>query len=494
MKVRYTDRSAAAACSRVSVAHVRPRPLFCCRVADSSFLALLNKLAHLELPNRGSEMEDCPICSVKFTLADFAAHVYMCIKVSRALLCDALRTAPAAASLTRCVRFLLVVASRNWTAKKSSSRSDWTRSWRPRWLSPRTIARTPVDTAGAACSRTAIAPSRLRLWRRRRSSCWRSLRATRRNTARTENSARGQRGAAGAQVARDAACCSRLSAARPSLLLFLSFRTDFKHFVLKWHPEVGCPLCGAFFAVPEVNAHVTLCLDMPKESKSPSAIKKQNSDAMGDASMNGSSSSSSKPAGGIFSSAPVQIPSHAGLSAAAAAAAASGHAGIPARRAGTRKLGQRSASASGMGSGSQQDDLFGSPPLDDDDDAEADDELDLDDAPAPPQRSSGGMLAPTSAAAAASSSASGGGGPLHRSTSDCSLSLAQAAAVASLVLKKRGAGAPSGAVKTGEKDPSLLELLNTFSSLGFTRQNLEALHAQHQKEQDEKGGAGGNAM
>ena len=271
-------------------------------------------------------------------------------------------------------------------------------------------------------------------------------------------------------------------ACRSNLLCLCLLRTDFKHFVLKWHPEVECPLCGAFFAVPEVNAHVTLCLDLPKESKSPSAVRKQNSDAMGDA-MNGSSS---KPAGGIFSSAPVHIPSHAGLSAAAAAAAASGHAGIPPRRAAGRKLGQRSSSANGVGSGSQ-DDLLGSPPLDDDDDAEADDELDLDDAPVPPQRSSGGILAPTSAASASSSS-SGSGGPLHRSASDCSLSLAQAAAVASLVLKKRGTGAPTGAVKTGEKDPSLLELLNTFSSLGFTRENLEALHAQHQKEQDEKGG------
>lgn len=150
-------------------------------------------------------------------------------------------------------------------------------------------------------------------------------------------------------------------------------------------------------------------------------------------------------------------------------------------------MGQRSVSATVMGSNSQlsdEDDL-GSPPLglgNDDDDA--DDEADDDDKPAPSRP------AATAAAAAAASSSSASALPassleddkpiLHRSNSDCSLSLAQAAAVASLVLKRKAA--PKA---VGEKDPSLLELLNTFSSLGFNRENLEALHAKHQQQEND---------
>lgn len=51
--------------------------------SDSSFMALLGKLANLQLPNRGNELESCPICSEKFALEHFAAHVYKCITVSQ---------------------------------------------------------------------------------------------------------------------------------------------------------------------------------------------------------------------------------------------------------------------------------------------------------------------------------------------------------------------------------------------------------------------------
>ena len=45
-------------------------------------MSLLNKLANLELPNRGATSdEECPICAKRFTLAEFAPHVYECVQV-----------------------------------------------------------------------------------------------------------------------------------------------------------------------------------------------------------------------------------------------------------------------------------------------------------------------------------------------------------------------------------------------------------------------------
>ena len=52
----------------------------CFACADSSFMSLLNKLAHLEFPNR-STPEQCPCCPELFPLEEFAAHVYKCIQV-----------------------------------------------------------------------------------------------------------------------------------------------------------------------------------------------------------------------------------------------------------------------------------------------------------------------------------------------------------------------------------------------------------------------------
>jgi len=89
-----------------------------------------------------------------------------------------------------------------------------------------------------------------------------------------------------------------------------------------------------------------------------------------------------------------------------------------------------------------------------------------------------------------------GPSPSHqRSTSDsCSLSLVQAAAMANLVLNKhsknKGGAAVSGSASSGsssnsggvsgEKDPSLADLLSTFSTLGFTRERLERQVAEHE--------------
>ena len=251
---------------------------------------------------------------------------------------------------------------------------------------------------------------------------------------------------------------------------------DAQHFVLKWHPEVECPLCSEKFPVYEVNAHVTMCLDRPASARPPKA----------DTSMtDGASSKSSPPPAGSssFAAASSAFPAGAFSSAAISIPSTSAVSGMPRR---PRKLGQRSVSATVMGSNSQlsdEDDL-GSPPLglgNDDDDA--DDEADDDDKPAPSRS------AATAAAASAASSSSASAIPasleedkpnLQRSNSDCSLSLAQAAAVASLVLKRKAA--PKA---VGEKDPSLLELLNTFSSLGFNRENLEALHAKHQQQEND---------
>ena len=243
-------------------------------------------------------------------------------------------------------------------------------------------------------------------------------------------------------------------------------RTDAQHFLLKYHPEVACPLCGEMLPVYEVNAHVTICLDRPASARPMKKVMEKD----GDAAMDGGASSAAAPAAaapgfpnsGAFSSAAIAIPSLGGSGSVA--------------RSRSRKLPKRSASL-GTGSGSQQElDLLGSPGDEEDDDAAADDEAEDDDV-APP------LLMRNSSTTAV------GNAGLARSNSDLSLSLAQASAVASLLIARKNAaqqtGSSSGGGSSssgGEKDPSLAELLNKFSSIGFTRQNLEALHAKHTSE------------
>jgi hypothetical protein len=277
-------------------------------------------------------------------------------------------------------------------------------------------------------------------------------------------------------------------------------RTDASHFESLHHPDVACPMCDEEYPVYEINAHITICLDRPAALRSKkkiaeadaamdgSAVDKSSAGAAASSSAVASASSSSAFPAGAFSSTAITIPSSSLL---------------PRSRA--RKPPHRSSSSGNMARDSRlRDDddeinLLASPD-EEDDDAAADDEADDDEPSAQP-------LGRSSAAAAVSSVgdeekmsslSSSSGAPLQRSHSERTLSLAQASAMASLMIKHKTAGtaggggsggsaaAGNGASSNGEKDPSLLELLNTFSSLGFTRENLEALHAQHEQLTDKK--------
>jgi len=261
-------------------------------------------------------------------------------------------------------------------------------------------------------------------------------------------------------------------------------RTDASHFELLAHPDVACPMCDEEYPVYEINAHITICLDRPASQRTKKKIA--DADAMMDGSavpkggMGSSSGSASAFPSGAFSSTAISIPASLLSS------------GASAQRIRARKLAQRSSSSNGLsGVGSSPDELgLLASPDDEDDDAAADDEADDEDAmpPRPAPAHAHAAAAAAAAAAEESKSAAGGSHPsLVRSHSEHTLSLAQASAVASLMINKHkeSAAVPRA---NGEKDPSLLELLNTFSSLGFTRENLEALHAKHTEEQD-KGGA-----
>lgn len=260
--------------------------------------------------------------------------------------------------------------------------------------------------------------------------------------------------------------CVALLLTRTACSPRVSFRTDAQHFISKYHPDVPCPICNEEFAVYEVNAHVTICLDTPKQ---PTPSKPDRDSHMEDqanvaTSSKPTSSSPSLFGVGSFSSTPIAIPSLAGSLPAA----------LPRRP--RKVMGQRSASASQIhrlpAVDDNSDDDILSPPLGlDDEDAAADDEAEDDDekqpGPSPTQTRS--------------DTEEGKSTTLHRSNSDCSLSLAQAAAVANMVIKRKAANAKASAAagSTGEKDPSLLDLLSTFSTLGFTRENLEEMHAKH---------------
>ena len=48
---------------------------------DESFFDLLNTFAKLDLPDsETSTIEKCPLCPAELPIADFAGHVYECIK------------------------------------------------------------------------------------------------------------------------------------------------------------------------------------------------------------------------------------------------------------------------------------------------------------------------------------------------------------------------------------------------------------------------------
>lgn len=47
-------------------------------------------------------------------------------------------------------------------------------------------------------------------------------------------------------------------------------RYDLNHFQLFTHPEVACPICGETFAVYEIDAHVGLCVDSRSANSAPS--------------------------------------------------------------------------------------------------------------------------------------------------------------------------------------------------------------------------------
>jgi len=398
---------------------------------DTSFMTLLNRLTNLEFPDRLNTEEQCPLCPEKFPLEVFADHVYRCIqKLDGQERIEQERLDAKYASRIAYIEGV-PVRMRGHRARRSADRmeSDDGEEEEEDSQSPyASPSPPPID---------GFAETERRLLDR---------------YANTKH-----------DICPQGKSCTR---------------TDAQHFKLKFHPLVSCPICDDEYPVYEINAHVTICLDTPR----PAAPVAKTDSNMADASHTAEPSPTAAAVAAnfpAFSSAPIPLPSTSS-SAASLTSSTSGARRHP------RRSAPRSVSASAMDGGNGnashlQPDLL-TPPLGlEDDDAIADDEADEEEERGKTSASAPHLPGPS---------------PSHqRSTSDsCSLSLVQAAAMANLVLNKhsknKGGAAVSGSASSGsssnsggvsgEKDPSLADLLSTFSTLGFTRERLERQVAEHE--------------
>ena len=237
-------------------------------------------------------------------------------------------------------------------------------------------------------------------------------------------------------------------------------RTDHHHFALRRHPDVACPVCSQHFAVYEINAHINLCLnDTPSAAATAAGgggkRREKGAETGGMDDEMGEREEDEKDGKEAAMAAEEKDRGAEQPQLDVSASAFSTVRGEKERR-------QRSDDDSHLPIARDSDD-------DDDDDKQPQ-------PPALPALSASSATLPSAAAAASFSPSS---------SSDLRLTMEQASAVASHIIarKSRYEGAGGGSAS----DPSLLSLLETFATLGFTQENLSRL-----KNDQQRGGGGGD--
>ena len=218
-------------------------------------------------------------------------------------------------------------------------------------------------------------------------------------------------------------------------------RTEHAHFANRKHPDVSCPVCSAAFPPYEINAHINFCLnDSNSHSGGEEGKRKGDAGAGGMEDETAATERADMEEGGAGSS------------------AVGGLHGPQPRSAAFSLL--RTDSELKQGHDDDDDDRRLPLARDSDDDEEEDHKRPTSISP---------LQDP---AALRSSSAS----PLSSSSpSDLRLTVEQASAVASHIIARKSRFEVTGG--GANNDPSLLSLLETFKTLGFTQENLSKLKA-----------------
>jgi hypothetical protein len=217
-------------------------------------------------------------------------------------------------------------------------------------------------------------------------------------------------------------------------------RVDHQHFVLRKHPEVQCPVCSIKFPVYEVNAHINVCLSDTSVGAGGEGRKEGGEEGMEDEMgvREPTANDTTMPEGMTFDT---SSPAFTTLRT-------------------DRERKERGDDDSHLPIARDSDD----------DEDEDEDERKLHSSSPPLFRSSSASPPPSSA--------------------DLKLTVEQASAVASHIIARKGRYEVSGG---NGNDPSLLSLLETFKTLGFTQENLSRLKEQQSggEGKEKEGGSGG---